>query len=128
MLAESRFLFCVDLKECASMDSTFIGTLVMLATEDAPQTPTVRLLNVRENVREQLTDLGVSRVFEFGSSEQAAVPSPGLTEENVAGDACREKLNQTMLRAHEALVRLSPTNELKFKDVIAFLREERSTN
>jgi anti-anti-sigma regulatory factor len=124
MLTEGRFLLCIDLAECVSMDSTFIGTLAMIAMEGTPRTPVVRLLNVRETVRVQLADLGVSSVFEFSSSEASAEPFSELTQTAASSNTGGRQTKQTMLQAHEALTRLSPGNERKFKDVIAFLREQ----
>lgn len=122
MLAEGRFLLAVDLADCVSMDSTFIGTLAMIATEGEPQIPVVRLLNIRENVADQLGDLGVSRVFEFGSSEACPLPGAGMGPVDAAG-ADKGDRNRTVLAAHETLTELSPRNEPKFRDVIAFLRD-----
>jgi len=123
-LSGDRTLLCVDLGECVSLDSTFIGTLVMLVTEEALHKPVIRLLNVRENVREQLDDLGVSRLFEFDSPDGAGAPRHELQSVNEPAETRRSDLTRTTREAHEALARLSPANERKFKDLLSFLREE----
>jgi len=113
--------FIVDLRNCPVMDSTFMGTLVGVSLrlrELGEGCLYVRNLNERNS--ESVCSLGLDRLFDVRVS---------ATKED--GQALRIPLKeyrtaraQTMLEAHEALIKAVPENLPEFKDIIQYLKEE----
>jgi anti-sigma B factor antagonist len=113
--------FVVDLAYCQGMDSTFMGTLAGISfwIRELGE-GSLSAVNLNERNAESLSNLGLDNLFNVrvsstGKDEQV-LPIP--SDENRAARA------QTMLEAHEALVKSAPENIPKFKDVIQFLEEE----
>ena len=113
--------FIVDLRDCPVMDSTFIGTLtgISLWLRELGE-GCLYLVNLNERNAESLCSLGLDQLFNVRLS---------ATKED--GQALRIPLKedrtvraQTMLEAHEALIKAIPENLPKFKDVIQYLEEE----
>ena len=113
--------FIVDLRDCPVMDSTFIGTLtgISLWLRELGE-GSLYVLNLNERNAESLCSLGLDQLFNIRVSEireeGQALEMP-LKEDHTARA-------QTMLEAHEALIKAVPENLPKFKDVIRYLEEE----
>lgn len=115
--------FVVDLKNCPVMDSTFMGTLAMIALRlrDLGQ-GCLRVVNPNERNRDLLTNLGLDQLFEMDDG--------GTTAANAAqqplngGSEGKSAQAQTMLDAHQALVDANPENLTKFKDVLEYLKQD----
>jgi len=113
--------FIVDLSNCPAMDSTFIGTLtgISLRLRELGE-GSLYVLNLNERNAESLCSLGLDQLFNIRVSEireeGQALEMP-LKEDHTARA-------QTMLEAHEALIKAVPENLPKFKDVIRYLEEE----
>ena len=113
--------FIVDLSNCPAMDSTFIGTLtgISLRLRELGE-GSLYVLNLNERNAESLCSLGLDQLFNVRVSkikeEGQALKIP-LQEDRTARA-------QTMLEAHEALIKAVPENLPKFKDVIRYLEEE----
>jgi len=112
--------FIVDLRNCPVMDSTFMGTLVGISLR-LRELGEGRLcvLNLNERNSESVCSLGLDRLFDVRVS---------ATKED--GQALRIPLKeyrtaraQTMLEAHEALIKAVPENLPEFKDIIQYLKE-----
>ena len=113
--------FVVDLANCQGMDSTFMGTLAGISfwLRELGE-GSLSVVNLNERNAESLSNLGLDQLFNvrvsnIGKDEQI-LPIP--SDEN------RTDRAQTVLEAHEALVKSAPENISKFKDVIQFLEEE----
>ena len=118
--------FVVDLVNCQGMDSTFMGTLAGISfwIRELGE-GSLSAVNLNERNAESLSNLGLDQLFNVGVSnigkDEQVLPIP--SDEN------RSTRAETMLEAHEALVKSAPENISKFKDVIQFLEEElRSSN
>lgn len=119
--------FVVDLEDCEQMDSTFMGTLagVALRLREIGQGG-LRAINVNERNAGLLCSLGLDQIF---SVEEAggglSVPVEAEPLHSAAADISNEVDQQkTVLEAHEALVKADSANEVKFHDVLEFLRQE----
>lgn len=116
--------FVVDLEDCELMDSTFMGTLAgaALRLRELGQGG-LTVIRANERSRELLTGLGLDQIFRVvgggGSAEASPVSTIAAT-----GSASEEDRRQAALEAHEALVRASSANAVKFRDVIEFLKRE----
>ena len=119
--------FVVDLQGCEQMDSTFMGTLagVALRLRELGQ-GNLRAIHVNERNSGLLNSLGLDQLFEVqdASPEDEPLPESNQLHEPVAGGAGPDFQKRTVLEAHEALVRADSANEVKFKDVLEFMRHE----
>ena len=113
--------FVVDLANCQGMDSTFMGTLAGISfwLRELGE-GSLSVVNLNERNAESLSNLGLDQLFNVRMSNTGKdgqiLPIP--LDEN------RTTRAETMLEAHEALVKSAPENISKFKDVIQFLEEE----
>lgn len=121
--------FVLDLSECVTMDSTFLGVLAGLALAGAegkgaqPPASKLRLVNPNPRVLDLLESLGVGHLFAI---IQQAKPKD-LPFEPVAASGpapTREEVSENCLEAHQLLMELNPENIPKFKEVTRFLAED----
>lgn len=113
----------IDLANCETLDSTFIGTLVALGMGSKKDGESrLKLFNVSDHVKNILTTLGLLNILDIRDS----VPSGGgefSTLESTAHD--KVEITDLMLDAHLTLSRLNERNAVEFKDVVEFLRQQR---
>lgn len=116
--------FVIDLTECQSMDSTFIGVLAGLSRrlkEAAGKDAKVELVNPGETVHQQLDNLFVLDQFTLTQCQL----EPGTPYEAVeAGGVSKAELCRLMLDAHQTLMQVHAGNVPKFKQVTDFLQED----
>lgn len=116
--------FVIDLTECQSMDSTFIGVLVGLSRRlrrDRGQPGPVELINTTPQVRRQLDDLFVLDHFTLTECQL----EPGAAFEPVqAGPPNKSQLCRLMIEAHQTLMDVHAANIPKFKQVSEFLEQD----
>ncbi len=116
--------FVIDLTECQSMDSTFIGVLVGLSRRlrrDRGQPAPIELVNTTPQVRRQLDDLFVLDHFTLAECQL----EPGAAFEPVqAGPPDKSQLCRLMLEAHQTLMNVHAANVPKFKQVSEFLEQD----
>jgi anti-anti-sigma regulatory factor len=124
MVSRGHRQFVVDLKNCPVMDSTFMGTLAMIALRlrDIGQ-GRLRVVNLNERNRDLLTNLGLDQLFDMEDDE---APAAVAAQQPLDGSATGGKSAQaqTMLDAHQALVDANPENLTKFKDVLEYLKQD----
>jgi anti-sigma B factor antagonist len=120
--------FVVDLRNCPVMDSTFMGTLAMIALRlrEIGQ-GSLHVINLNERNHDLLTNLGLDQLFSMdacgikaGVKESDALP--GGLQPAASGDRAAQA--ETMIEAHEALVEADPENLTKFKDVLEYLKQD----
>ena len=104
-----------------SVDDNYMGTLagISLWLRELGE-GCLSVVNLNERNAESLCSLGLDQLFNIRVSEireeGQALEMP-LKEDHTARA-------QTMLEAHEALIKKVPENVPKFKDVIQYLKEE----
>jgi anti-anti-sigma regulatory factor len=123
--------YVLDLGECVTMDSTFLGVLAGLALryadgkEDGKNDDKLRLdlLNPNPRIADLLDSLGVVHLFNVFHQD---APCTAIFEpvENDRPEPSRLEMSRTCLEAHELLMRINPENVPKFKDVAKFLAED----
>jgi len=112
----------IDLSECPSVDSTFVGVLIYLTKAVQKTTPPgrVALLEVGDLVRHQLDSLGVLDRFDL-----AARRGGELRFEDVAlSPAGKAQTAWLCLTAHRDLIEANAANAEKFKDVVEYLEKD----
>ncbi|MCX7817665.1 MAG: STAS domain-containing protein [Kiritimatiellae bacterium] len=109
----------LELDECDSMDSTFLGLIAGFAMRLRRAGGRMLAVSPGERVRRLLHTLGVDRLLEIAPVAPAAGQAAGeeLRPSSVAGS------RETVLEAHETLASVSEANRERFRDVIEFLRE-----
>jgi anti-sigma B factor antagonist len=114
--------FCVDLRNCPLMDSTFMGTLagIALRLRELGQGQ-LRVVNLNERNTDLLTNLGLDQLFTMVPTTE-----PGMECYRPLDTEPVDKTTQakTMLEAHEAVVEANPENAAKFKDVLEYLKQD----
>jgi anti-sigma B factor antagonist len=120
--------FVLDLTECVTMDSTFLGVLagmaLKIADEQQPdRSISLQLLNPNQRISDLLENLGVCHLFKtaYGPRPADADYAPAPVNENANS---REQISATCLEAHQTLMAINPDNVPKFKDVTQFLAED----
>lgn len=120
-----------DMAECVGMDSTFMGVIAGLAFRlKKKNSGTITVVNLSSRTRGLMATLGLDQTvsaFLSGSTPEEFEPflpgQSGLDPLPVPTED-RETTATTMLEAHEDLVKVSPGNYPKFRDVLTFLRED----
>lgn len=114
--------FVLDLRECVTMDSTFLGVLAGLVLRESNPRPSIRLLNPNPRVLDLIENLGVLDMFEVKED-----PSPCTLafEPTYQGPPpTKEQITRNCLQAHQTLMEINPENVPKFKEVTQFMAED----
>ena len=115
----------VDLSECTSIDSTFMGVLAMVGLQGRKTNVGVEIVNVDEAKKKLLKGLGLEKLFTYSHTDTDQVSWELLcnatSDSQEMGKVERAK---TMLEAHETLIEVDSNNKPKFKDVIEYLKED----
>ncbi len=122
--------FVVDLADCVSMDSTFMGVLVGVAFNMRRNGQgEIHLVNLSPRLELVLGTLGLDQVMLVhmeGSTPpefEDVLEQAEFDETDTESETPRDRV-ETMIGAHESLVEADPDNSPKFKDVLSFLRED----
>jgi anti-sigma B factor antagonist len=113
----------VEMSDCLGMDSTFMGVLAGLAVHLKKKEGELVLRHLSEKNVFLVKMLGLAHLvhIEQGGAVAQTMPASVRVLENGSN---KSELTQTMIAAHELLVEVAPDNILKFKDVLAFLKED----
>jgi anti-anti-sigma factor len=124
MIGQGKTRFVMDFAGCTSMDSTFLGVLAGAALELGRKTPVGSLVLCRVGRRnlELLRNLGLHRLLTIDAGGFRMGFGPTATALTGAADRGDLENARLVLEAHENLVAADPTNQGKFQDVMAFLR------
>ncbi len=119
----------LEMSECIGMDSTFMGVLAGLAFRLRQQAGgAISMINLSLRTRGLLATLGLDQIIQpfmaGATAPDNTAPAPAGLDALAVEEPSPHRTAETMLEAHENLVRLSPENLPKFKDVLAFLRED----
>jgi hypothetical protein len=132
MLEEGYRRFIVDLDPCRGIDSTFMGTLLDIATtaregarpgkrlsESDVSEPGVLLVNVDEHCRKQLVSVGLDAFLPI-AADRAKLPAGTELRGLEIKDVDPQERIKLILKAHQELVAIDQRNEAKFG---SFLKE-----
>lgn len=120
----------VDMSECVSMDSTFMGVIAGLAFRLKKKQGRMHLVNLSSRTRGLLSTLGLDQLVETSMAGATSLEfervfaSDSKMQELASDHGSQHETAEMMLEAHEDLVRASPENRPRFKDVLTFLRED----
>ncbi len=110
----------IDMKDCVTMDSTFMGILAMLGMKSTNNKRPVEIINASDHNQALLNGLGLTRIFVFVSGEAAA------SGESVDTGEHKDLLEtaETVVEAHKTLVDADSSNQEKFKEVINYAEQD----
>ncbi len=112
----------VEMQDCVGMDSTFMGIIAGLATVLKKTQGEVVLRNLSEKNLFLIKMLGLVHLV---TVDEAPLVE-GLTENGCSLKVISDKrqMTEAMIKAHESLIDAAPDNIIKFKDVLAYLKED----
>ncbi|MEQ8822141.1 MAG: STAS domain-containing protein [Sumerlaeia bacterium] len=117
--------FIVDLGECETLDSTFMGMLASVSqTQKRAGRHQLVVVNVNDHVRRLLKTLGLTYLLEIHESETTrATDALAKADLKPAEQEDISRLDQILhtLEAHKTLVELDGENEVRFQSVIHYL-------
>ncbi len=125
-------VFVVDLEDCATMDSTFMGTLTGIASSMArdQSDTTLEVVNANHRNRQLLENLGLDQILQLdtdGSTHQEQREKlSGMLEKVDSANLGKAAQAQHVLEAHETLAAAHEDNLPRFTDVIEFLKKDLS--
>jgi hypothetical protein len=108
---------CINLALCDGMDSTFMGTLLLIHEEAVNAGGGLFLVNLSDYNRSKLEELGVAHFLKIGSVEV-----PDVVFDVLPADGDQGGRMSLVLKAHEELVRKNSVNEEVFGSFIKALR------
>src|SRR5207253_1310875 len=97
--------FILDLRECLTMDSTFLGVLAGLVLRNnhpEPSAPSIELLNPNNRVLELIENLGVLSILKVKYEEAPATLLFEPTDDHPA--PTKEEVTRNCLEAHRTLM------------------------
>jgi len=113
--------FTLDLSCCQLMDSTFLGVLVGLSRKFVDSVQSILLFNPSDLVRDMFDNLGILDLF--GSVDSLCVENDLVSASHNDDLISKSELTKNTLSAHQALMEVNHSNEVKFKEVALFLEE-----
>ena len=115
--------YILDLENCTTMDSTFMGTLASIGLHQRQQSGTAAVVtNLNEHVRHLLNTLGLKYILDMRKDHAVSSRNEQFTSAP-APEPTRLQRILLMIEAHERLVDLDTENEIKFEGVLNSLRE-----
>lgn len=112
----------IDLAECESMDSTFMGILTMLAMRAKKLNTELEVMNASDYSRSLLRGLGVEKVLKFTVGRIDLDGGDSV----VSGEEKKNKLGaaEAVIEAHRTLMDISLDNIAKFEKVVEFAESD----
>ena len=113
----------IDLAECETLDSTFIGTLAALTMKSKVDgLCRVKIFNVSRHVMGIFTTLGLLSILDVekgdaGGDEEDFKPLEKSVRDKV-------EITNLMLDAHLTLSEINERNAVEFKDVVEYLKSQ----
>jgi anti-sigma B factor antagonist len=109
---------CIDLQLCEGIDSTFMGTLLLLHEETTEQNGSLYVVNMTDFIMEKLDELGVGQLINI--EREREIPELKYTE--LPGSEDEQARMSLILKAHEKLIEKNSANAEKFESFIKALK------
>jgi len=124
--------FILDLGNCETMDSTFLGVLASVSIAQAKGGRSkVIIVHANDHVKKLLKTLGIAKLVEIHDSgsrdtqqdEEAIARAEGNMKPAESSPVSRVDQICVTLEAHKTLAKVDHDNELRFQTVIQYLEE-----
>lgn len=119
----------LDMNECGTMDSTFMGVMagVAMRLRDLSE-HSFLVINLTQKTKELLEVLGLTNLLDCYLTEEVSEELAKVDDfdegEELSFDKDKATTAKVMLKAHQDLVRADENNQSKFKNVINYLSSE----
>lgn len=123
-----RRTLIIDFKECASVDSTVLGLIAGVATDFRKIGGEVYLQQASGRIRDVIVNLGLPELLTLLPETELLPVARALFASQMETRNAAPASNGTILQAHETLMETNPENIARFKDVVAFMREDLGKN
>ena len=113
----------IDLSECSTMDSTFMGTLAGISSKLMQKDlHKLILLNMNTHIEKLLTNLGLLYILDTRNKIESKICS----EMEPINKRELSKIESIihMIEAHEKLIETDTNNEVKFESVLRLLNKQ----
>lgn len=122
LIAAGHTLVLLDLTDCPSVDSTFVGVMIYLTKAVQKATPPGRvcLMQAGDLVRHQLDSLGVLDRFDLAERKGGELQFSDVS----LTPASKAQHTWLCLTAHRDLIEANAANAAKFRDVVEFLEQD----
>lgn len=118
--------YIIDMDQCTSLDSTFMGMLATMALHQRRATGSAMIVtNIQSHVRYLLGTLGLNFLLEMRSAPDSSMADVRVDRFKPAESPTLSPTERLlmMIEAHENLVDVDSQNELKFEGVLKHLRD-----
>ena len=114
--------FTFDFNACTGLDSTFLGVLAGLALQSRQLNGELALINLHNRNLELIENMGMHSLVTV--SHDANFPKHVLNFEPIEEhSSTKPETTQTMIEAHEALIKIHEENRARFENVISCLQD-----
>jgi anti-anti-sigma regulatory factor len=124
-IAEGQRKFIIDLRDAASVDSTFMGTLAGLVSAVDPAgdgSGWIQMVNPSAQCVKVMQDVGLANLIRV-RREPMDLPEVPMTRLDPDLGSPEQRM-RTAAEAHRALMPLDPANEQRFRPVLQLLEKE----
>ena len=119
--------YIIDLDQCGTMDSTFMGTLASIGIFQRREVGSSLIVtNIRDHVRYLFNTLGLQYILDIrkgGGEPSNPEDLPAEFKPAAAPEMSQLDRIVMMIQAHERLIDANDKNEIKFEGVLKSLRE-----
>jgi hypothetical protein len=132
-IAADKPNFVIDLENCTTLDSTFIGTLTSIVLEvrrvPSAEQGQMQIINANERNRLAMTKLGLQCLLEIDEDGSTWARERELVSQNVTkplppADQTKKEHTEMVMQAHEALIQANSENFSRFQDVLEYLKRD----
>ncbi len=123
-----RRTLIIDLENCSSIDSTVLGLIAGAATDFRKIGGEVYLQHAAGRIRDVITNLGLPELLTLLPEDEQLPAATALLSAKMEQHSVGPAYNSAILHAHETLMAANPENIARFKDVVAFMREDLGKN
>lgn len=119
-----RRTLILDLKNCTSVDSTVLGFIAGAANDFRKCGGELYIQNASGRVRDVIENLGLPELLALLPEGETVPVADALLGAETQAQGNAPAAGGAILRAHETLMAANPENVARFKDVVAFMRED----
>ena len=115
----------IDMDQCTTMDSTFMGTIAGISTDqNKAGAGYVTVVNTHKHTDHLLRNLGLSYILDIREQSNDL----GVHEKDFQKVAPQDKVSKFeqivhMIKAHEKLIDIDNENEVRFQSVLKYLEQ-----
>ncbi|MDP8219530.1 MAG: STAS domain-containing protein [Candidatus Theseobacter exili] len=114
--------FAINMKDCTTMDSTFMGVIAGTSGILRERGITkLTLYNITDHNFNLLETLGISLFLNFAKKPPE---EPAKYSSLILNILSQREMAENVLNAHTSLIEISEGNKVKFKDVVEYLKED----